>query len=870
MNQVVRSLLLLICLLARHEYALVFGETPKPFRASVTVDLGPDQGQNPGTLFEISDTSGKVIAGAGFQGAYNTAHRSDRDLLQFFLRPSEPLKRWRIERLPAIPSGNTGFYPYSVQNRLYVSPRGGLGPAVFEWDASTKEWKAAPHAAAGTELIAGKPLEKRGEQLLHDGHPIVDGSSTQSRLGEYYFAQGKVFVRQFSGEGDAKINRVMVYPWNPHEARTAVLPPNATWTHNLSIPFEFFYTFGQWNDQVIGVTNVGTVLKFDGKGWNVLRVPDLKVSYQVYCGINFHNKLLLGHYPTGEFFEYAGNQVVQKNGWPPVLDGVAKTARELQTAVIYGGDLFVGVWPWGEVWRHDADQDRWDFVQRMFKHPEPTNRLQHPYEAETKAADKIANLWGQRVTGLLPLGDSLIITTSSKTGVPWEARFDFLSAEQRSDYGAVYQATLPGNLAVATTRKDVATTFEFTIANDRLSIRQDGNDLGSLAIDADLQDNFKPTRIRWGQGVFGPLAGKLVQSESSVAAVRLPATLRAAYVHPDRIFKNAADPAAVIEATNRLLDQAQSIGLNTLFTYFTGSSGQAYYPSKLASRSHFGEHDPLAVLVTAARERGFQIWPVVCVAVCGNEQPAGILKDHPEWGLRHPDGSPLGYLSPANPQARQWIVRIIEEILERDQPDGILLDYIRFHNRPLRLDVDAERRFEQSLPPACPPEEREQRFQAFKEAELTIWVSEISQAVRANPSGAALGMYCWGPHTIKNHLTAQIWPTWVERGYVDLVNISGYYHRSKYGERYLSLFEQRLREAKTLNEAARRPAMLSYALGVNTSHGRVNSAEEICEYLRTATAAGVPGVGYFPWTDLVPYVDELKQRTGPDCLDLQE
>jgi len=609
---------------------------------------------------------------------------------------------------------------------------------------------------------------------------------------------------------------------------------------------------------MLGITNVGTILRFAGQQWQLLREPILTASYQVYCGINLYDKLLLGQYPSGSMFEYTGGDVTPLNGWPPVMNGVAKTARELQTAAIYGGDLYVGVWPWAEIWQYDVDQSQWNFVQRMFQHPELTNKFRHPYEEETKQVHEIANIWGQRVTGLLPLENSLIITTSSKGGQAWEPKFAFLSPETRSDYAAIYRATLPGNLAVTMQWKPGPTTFAFTLTGGRLTIAQDGRELGTLAVDAELQEELQSASIRWGQGVFGPCTAKFVKRESTVALASLPPTMRSAYLHPDVVFQNVADPEARRTTAKRILDQADAIKLNALFPYVTGSSGQAYYPSDIAPHSPIAAHDPLHDLVRAARSRGKRVYPVVCVAVCGNQEPAGVLLEHPEWGLRHPDGSPLGYLSPAHPDARRWMVRIIAEILDRFEPDGVVLDYIRFHNRPLRLDVAGEKRFKRSLPEDCSPDERQGRLQAFKEAELTTWVSEIARAVRRKRPDAALGMYCWGPHTVKDHLTAQVWPTWLGQGNVDFVNVSGYYHRDKYGDRFLSLFEERMSEAVAIEQASSQHAALSFALGVNTSHGRVHSAEEIREYLRSGEKVGMPGFAYFAWDDLVPYIDELE------------
>jgi len=88
----VRTAALLSCLVRLQCATPVVAAVQAPFRVIVTVDFEPDRGENPGTLFEITDASGRVVAGAGFLGAYNTAPRSEREQLQFFLRPAEPLK----------------------------------------------------------------------------------------------------------------------------------------------------------------------------------------------------------------------------------------------------------------------------------------------------------------------------------------------------------------------------------------------------------------------------------------------------------------------------------------------------------------------------------------------------------------------------------------------------------------------------------------------------------------------------------------------------------------------------------------------------------------------------------------------------------
>jgi uncharacterized lipoprotein YddW (UPF0748 family) len=695
------------------------------------------------------------------------------------------------------------------------------------------------------------------QEVLHDGHVLRSLSGKPERFGEHYFSGGHLFLREFASTTQPFVNRIVVCPWRP-EVDTAI-EPKAEWTFDLTIPTEFVYAFGQWQTHTIVATNVGRVLCFDGTAWKVLREHVPNVSYQIYAALNYYDRLLLGHYPTGEIYEYAGSELKLLKGWPPAMPGVSRNAREAQSLAIYGGELYAGVWPWGEVWRYDGDRSAWSFAQRMFTHPAPDDKYIHPYEAETKKVDQIANLWGQRVTGLLPVGPDMIVTTSSKTGTPWEPRFEFLSAEQQADYGATYRVTLPGNLAVPTEWKPGPTRFELTVANESLEILQDGKPLGAHPLTAELREKLRAGRITWGRGVFGPFTGKIVERSSSIAAGGLPRPFLGAYFHPDRFVARDADQATQEKTLRENIARYKSSGLNVIMPYFTGSSGQAYYASDIVKERHYTASDPMALLAREARAQGLQVHAVVCVAVCGNEKPAGILLDHPEWALRHPDGEPLGYISPAHPEARAWIVGILREIVAKYPVEGLVLDYIRYHNRPLRLDPAAEERFQKSLPPGCTPAEEQQRMQTFKESELTELVRLISAGVRAERPGVKVSIYNWGPHVTKNHQIAQVWPVWVERGYLDMVNISGYYHHDKYGEKYLKLFEQRMAESLELNRRLPKPVPITFALGVNTSHGKVHSADDIRRYVEVAGRLKMAGVALFTWNDLVPFLDELDE-----------
>lgn len=833
----------------------------------ITIERGPDRGQNFGSLWEAVDTEGHVVAGAGFLGSYNTRPRSDRDQLHVFVRGNKEAD-WKIERLPTIDSPNRGFYPFSMGSQWYVVGRGGPDGTVYRWDEAQQQWSPTDDVSPYAESVAGKSLTVTATSVMYDGRRLLDLSDSAERLGEHYIANGYLVLRRSWPEAQPTRNRLVVYRWAPEDE--APLKEVSESTLELSQPQEFVYAFGQWHDHVLAVTNFGAVLRFDGDQWSILRNASPGTSYQIYTALNYYDRLLLGHYPSGEIYEYAGDDLKPLPGWPPRMAGVSASAREAQTLTIYGGDLYAGIWPWGEVWRYDRDQGRWEFVQRMFKHPETTDQWTHPYEKETAAVATVANLWGQRVTGLLPFGRDLMITTSSKSGTPWEPRFAFLAPDKHNDYGAVYRATVPGHLTVSAQWTAGPTRLKFALEGAALKIYQDGNLLGTLPLDGERAARLAASRVAFGFGVYGPLRAKMAERRASLNVSEVPASFRGTYLHPEEFFKPESSQEEQRLVWRDVLDTMQRAGLNVIMPYFTGSSGQAYCASRLLPKQVYAVSDPMRVLMQEARSRGVLVYPVVCVAVCGHEQPAGILLEHPEWALRQPDGRSLGYISPANPTAREWLASVVREIAADYCPDGIVLDYIRYHNRPLRLDARAEERFRASLPKDCSPEQEAERLQTFKETELTHLVRQIRQSAREQLPGLQLGAYVWGPYTVKNHLTAQVWPRWLDHGYLDLVNVSGYYYPDNNGTEFLNVFQRRLSEARELSRRSAHPVPVTFALGISTSHGRVSSADDIRAYLRSASKAGVDGFALFTWHFALPYLEELTRKGDLSEFPVQE
>ncbi len=472
-------------------------------RVRATVDFGEDVGQNFGSLFEIHDAAGNARIGAGFLGAYNTQPRSSRRTLHFYVKSTEEAFRLEKTTLPK-PTTDAGVYLYDFRQRLFARSRNGTDRLLRFWNDERQIWEVDEDTSPYATRVADGILAVTGSQVTWNGRPIYTLADPNRRLGEYYYANGFLFLRIHNRNSDPWQNQIFAIPWL--SSSPSQLDPTEGIALELRTPNEFAYAFGQLGSKVIVSTNTGGNYDFDGKTWRTLLEPDTSTSFQIYSILNYHNVLLMGQYPTGKLFEYNGQEMRLRENWPPVLPGVQDRAREAQTMAIYRGDLYCGVWPWGEVWRLNPNRDDWSFAGRMFEHPKLNDQFRHPYEQEMSRFDSVLNRWGQRVTSLVPFGDSLYVGTSAKTSAPFESQFTFLNDGRWRDYGQVHRLTAPGQLSVHTRWTSGPTTFEFVVEDNQMFVLQDGNELGRGI--APKQTSML-NDVSWGKGVFGRLRGKL-------------------------------------------------------------------------------------------------------------------------------------------------------------------------------------------------------------------------------------------------------------------------------------------------------------------------------------------------------------------------
>ncbi|HOC70779.1 MAG TPA: family 10 glycosylhydrolase, partial [Candidatus Hydrogenedentes bacterium] len=150
------------------------------------------------------------------------------------------------------------------------------------------------------------------------------------------------------------------------------------------------------------------------------------------------------------------------------------------------------------------------------------------------------------------------------------------------------------------------------------------------------------------------------------------------YIHPSEFSDSGVAPEAREALMDAVLDGVQACGITTVIPYATTTSGKAYWPGTVVEMDGEAGWDTLGIFAGKARARGLKVMPSVCVLAAGHDAPAGILKEHPDWALRDGKGSPLGWISPANAEARAWITALVLSLVKHIEPDGIMLDYMRF------------------------------------------------------------------------------------------------------------------------------------------------------------------------------------------------
>jgi uncharacterized lipoprotein YddW (UPF0748 family) len=295
-----------------------------------------------------------------------------------------------------------------------------------------------------------------------------------------------------------------------------------------------------------------------------------------------------------------------------------------------------------------------------------------------------------------------------------------------------------------------------------------------------------------------------------------PGEVRALWV----LRSSLTSPASISSLVRTAHDQ----GFNTLLVQVRGR-GDAYYRSSIEPRaadlsSEPASFDPLATVLTEAHRAGIRVhaWVSVNLISSAVELPAShdhLVYTHPEWlmvpraiaqELQHVDPFNPGYVgrisrwtrdqldeveglyaSPLQPDAAAYTRRVIADLVQRYDVDGVHLDYARFPSaqfdysrfaiaefradvRPrigadLRKKLDAQQVDDLFAYPDALPQE----WAAFRRARQTALVSGIREAVHAaRPHAMVTAAVVPDPQQAFDQ-RLQDWRSWVDTGLVDAI-----------------------------------------------------------------------------------------------------
>ncbi|MEA5568275.1 glycoside hydrolase family 10 protein [Anabaena sp. UHCC 0399] len=273
-----------------------------------------------------------------------------------------------------------------------------------------------------------------------------------------------------------------------------------------------------------------------------------------------------------------------------------------------------------------------------------------------------------------------------------------------------------------------------------------------------------------------------------------PAEIRAVWLDRGTIVRAGGE-----QGLSKVFDRLAQSGINTVF-FEAVNAGYPIYPSQVAPQQNplIRDWDPLAVGVKLAHERGMELHAWVWTFAVGNQRhnellninsdyPGPVLAAHPDWanydnqGKIIPVGQTKPFLDPANPEVRQYLLKLYEEIVTRYKVDGLQLDYIRYPfqdpaaGRTYGYGQAARAQFQKltgvdpvNITPSQP--QLWQQWTAFRTQQVDSFVTEVSQMMRQKRSHLILSVAVFPlPESERIQKLQQHWEVWARRGDIDLI-----------------------------------------------------------------------------------------------------
>lgn len=239
------------------------------------------------------------------------------------------------------------------------------------------------------------------------------------------------------------------------------------------------------------------------------------------------------------------------------------------------------------------------------------------------------------------------------------------------------------------------------------------------------------------------------------------------------------------EQADSTIAAAKAAGLNTLFIQ-ARKVADAYYNSSIEPRAPnlAPDFDPLAYMIEKAHGQGLRVhaWVNVCRVWIGQGMPTDpnhLVNLHPDWLNKDSSGTVKAadgiFIDPGVPAAREHVAKVVQEIAQKYDIDGVHLDYIRYPGKDWGYSAEALARYQAETGAQSRPSPGDPKWLRWRRDRVTDLLKGIRKAVRGVKPGLRISAatVSWANcswdfcSTAPYKLTCQDWKEWLSKGLLD-------------------------------------------------------------------------------------------------------
>ena len=282
--------------------------------------------------------------------------------------------------------------------------------------------------------------------------------------------------------------------------------------------------------------------------------------------------------------------------------------------------------------------------------------------------------------------------------------------------------------------------------------------------------------------VITALLGTLFPLNGLQAAANCtPVEIRGIWLDAGAIPKTEKDIIGLVKSYKKA-------NLNVIFPEVL-CRGYAIYPTQLIARDPRFQNciDPLQILISEAHKNNIEVHPWVWVFRAGYTADKGsILKNHPDWTELSKYGDELSvngglWISPANDEARAYLLSLYKELITKYDVDGLHLDYIRYEiQSPAQFGYNkiAIERYKNlyninplEIDPLTPSQINWNRF---RERLINTFVQQISLECKSVKPNLIISAAVGSELATARLNLMQNWGHWVDNRWVDFITPMAY------------------------------------------------------------------------------------------------